>query len=145
MTRYFWGRNNLQSALSELVTTRNTGSRSNVVTVVKGIYQYHGGFRKANLSSLTENLTASFSPTFSPSTYNYSLAATNAEDEVKLTATLSGATILYSYGEVVDKQVASGVGETIPLNVGANVITIKVSKPSYDTVIYTITVTRAAS
>jgi hypothetical protein len=144
MTRYFWSRGNLSSAIAEAKTARAAGVRANTVAVAKGIGQYHGGFRKADLTSLTENLTASFVPSYSAGVYEYALAATNAEDEVTLTATLTGATILYTYGSEVDKEVASGVGETIPLDVGENAITIKVSKPSYDSVTYTLTITRAS-
>ncbi|GAI98356.1 unnamed protein product [marine sediment metagenome] len=55
-----------------------------------------------------------------------------------------GASIRYTYGATVNKVVASGVAETVALVVGANVVTIKVIKPGYGPVIYTLTITRAA-
>jgi hypothetical protein len=99
----------------------------------------------AALDSLTEDLFDDFSPAFRgypQPVYDYSLNASNSEDEVTLTATLDGATIKYSYGSVIDKLVASGVGETIPLEVGMNVVTITVEKAGYETTTYTITITR---
>jgi len=97
------------------------------------------------LDSLTENLFADFNPVFRgypQPVYNYSLNATNSEDAVTLTATLGGATIKYTYGSVVDKVVVSGMGETIPLEVGANVVTITVERAGYETTTYTVTITR---
>jgi hypothetical protein len=99
----------------------------------------------AALDSLTEDLFDDFTPAFRgypQPIYDYSLNASNSEDEVTLTATLDGATIKYSYGSVVDKIVASGVGETIPLEVGVNVVMITVEKPGYETSTYTVTITR---
>jgi hypothetical protein len=99
----------------------------------------------AALDSLTEDLFADLSPAFAgypQPVYDYSLNASNSEDEVTLTAVLDGATIKYSYGSVVDKVVASGVGETIPLEVGVNVVTIAVEKAGYETTTYTVTITR---
>jgi hypothetical protein len=97
------------------------------------------------LDSLTENLFADLNPVFRgypQPVYDYSLNASNSEDEVTLTATLDGATIKYSYGSVVDKEVPSGIGETIPLAIGTNVVTITVEKAGYETKNYTITITR---
>jgi hypothetical protein len=99
----------------------------------------------AALDSLTEDLFADFSPAFRgypQPVYGYSLNASNSENEFTLVATLDEATIKYSYGSVVDKVVASGAGETIPLALGANVVTIKVEKPGYETATYTVTITR---
>ena len=99
----------------------------------------------AALDSLTEDLFDDLSPAFSgypQPVYDYSLNASNSEDKVTLTATLPGATIKYTYGSVVDKVVASGVGETIPLALGANVVTLTVEKASYETTTYTVTITR---
>jgi hypothetical protein len=99
----------------------------------------------AALDSLTEDLFADFSPAFRgypQPVYDYSLNASNSENEVTLTATLEGATIKYTYGSVVDKVVASGVGETIPLEVGVNVVTITVEKAGYETTTYTVSITR---
>jgi len=100
---------------------------------------------QAALTSLTEDLFADFSPAFRgypQPVYNYPLNASNSEYEVTLTATLEGATIKYSYGSVADKVVASGVGENIPLEIGTNIITIRVEKVGYGTTTYTITITR---
>ncbi|MDD5500790.1 MAG: cadherin-like beta sandwich domain-containing protein [Candidatus Omnitrophica bacterium] len=97
------------------------------------------------LDSLTENLFADLNPVFRgypQPVYDYSLNASNSEDQVTLAATLDGATIKYSYGGVVDKEVPSGVGETIPLAIGANVVTITVEKAGYETKTYTVTITR---
>jgi hypothetical protein len=99
----------------------------------------------AVLDSLTENLFDDLSPVFRgypQPVYDYSLNASNSEDEVTLTATVDGTTIRYSYGGVIDKEVPSGVGETIPLALGANVVTITVEKAGYETSTYTITITR---
>lgn len=71
------------------------------------------------LDRLNENLFADLNPVFRgypQPVYDYSLNASNSEDEVTLTAALDGATIKYSYGGVIDKEVPSGVGETIPLS-----------------------------
>jgi hypothetical protein len=99
----------------------------------------------AVLDSLTEDLFDDLSPAFKgypQPIYNYSLNASNSENEVTLMATLGGATIKYSYGSVINKVVASGVGETIPLEVGTNVVTITVEKTGYETTTYTVTITR---
>ena len=100
----------------------------------------------ADLTSLTENLAADFAPTFSAGVYEYALAATNAEDSVTLTATLAGAIIVYYPNTPESVQVASGVGKTIVLDVGDNVIPIRVTDTdTFDVDNYTITVTRAAA
>jgi len=99
----------------------------------------------ASLDSLTEDLFDDLSPAFRgypQPVYDYSLNASNSEDEVTLTATLDGATIKYTYGIVVDKVVASGAGETILLALGANMVTITVEKAGYETTTYTVTITR---
>ena len=99
----------------------------------------------AVFDSLTEDLFDDLNPAFKgypQPIYGYSLNASNSEDEVTLTATLAGATIKYSYGSVVDKIVASGVGETIPLEVGTNLVTITVEKAGYETTTYIVTITR---
>ncbi|MDD5038585.1 MAG: cadherin-like beta sandwich domain-containing protein [Dehalococcoidales bacterium] len=99
----------------------------------------------AALDSLTEDLFDDISPVFRgypQPVYDYSLNASNSEDEVTLTATLPGATIRYSYGSVIDKVVASGVGETIPLEVGTNMVTITVEKAGHGVTTYTISITR---
>ena len=82
----------------------------------------------AKLTTLTDDLTASLDPTFDPDTYDYTLAATNAEDEVTFTATADGT--------------VSGAG-TIPLAVGPNLIQIYVSEAGKATTVYNILVTRA--
>lgn len=130
--------------MEEIKVARALGDRPDILAAAKAMLQDKGGYRMSDLDSLTENLTANFDPEFAAGVYEYSLAAENAEDEVNLTATLEEATILYSYGEVEDKEVESGVAETVPLAVGENVITIKVHQPGYGPVAYTITVTRAA-
>lgn len=97
------------------------------------------------LDSLTENLFADLNPVFRgypQPVYDYSLNASNSENEVTMTATLDGAMIKYSYGGVVDKEVPSGVGETIPLAIGTNVVAITVENAGYETKTYTITITR---
>ena len=99
----------------------------------------------AVLDSLTEDLFDDLSPAFKgypQPVYDYSLNASNSEDEVTLTATLDGATIRYSYSDVVDKEVPSGVGETIPLALGLNVVTMTVEKAGYETSTYTVNITR---
>lgn len=98
----------------------------------------------ANLADLTANLKAVPLPYYRFLHYDYALAATYKEDSVTLVATRAGATITYNYTDVVDKVVASGVGETIPLPVGVTVVTITVVIAGQDTGTYTITVTRAA-
>lgn len=102
----------------------------------------------ADLTSLTENLAADFAPAFSAEVYGYALAATNAENSVTLTATLAGGAILIVYYPAPGPAdpVASGVGKTIVLDVGANVIPIRVTDmDTWDIDDYTITVTRAAA
>jgi hypothetical protein len=118
--------------------------RADALLAVQFLLQYQEGYGQSDLTTLTENVAADFVPAVAAGTYEYTLATTNAEDSVTLTATLAGASIRYTYGAEVNKVVASGVGEAIALNVGANVITIKVIKPGYGPVVYTLTVTRAA-
>jgi hypothetical protein len=99
----------------------------------------------AVLDSLTEDLFDDLNPVFRgypQPVYDYFLNASNSEDEVTLMATLDSATIRYSYGSIVDKEVASGAGETISLSLGANVVKISVEKAGYETTTYTITITR---
>lgn len=99
----------------------------------------------ATLDSLTEDITDDFNPVFQglpQPIFTYTLNASPTESEVTLTATRPGATILYSYGSVVDKSVPSGTGETIPLAYGDNVVSIKVQEAGYTDSEYTITVTR---
>jgi hypothetical protein len=99
----------------------------------------------AVLDSLTENLLADLAPAFAgypQPVFDYTLGANDTESEVTFVATLSGATIKYSYGSTVDKEVPSGVGETIPLATGDNAVTIKVQKAGYVDSQYNITVTR---
>lgn len=102
-----------------------------------------GGGASAELSSLTENLTASISPALVSGTYEYALAASYAEDQVTLNAALDGATIKYSYGTTTNEVVVSGVDKSIPLGIGTTVITISVEKAGFTTKAYTLTVTRA--
>jgi predicted 3-demethylubiquinone-9 3-methyltransferase (glyoxalase superfamily) len=99
---------------------------------------------QANLTSLTENLTAGFTPAFEGSTYTYSLAASTDEYGVELTATLEGATITYTYRGQSDKVVSSGTIESVPLEVGDNIITIQVAKEGMQTATYTLTITKTA-
>jgi hypothetical protein len=98
------------------------------------------------LTSLTEDLTAGFSPTFAGGTLTYSLAATNAEAAVELTATLADGTITYYDADHPDGSVvASGVAHSINLEVGANTVIINVALDGYGSRDYRLTITRAAA
>lgn len=83
----------------------------------------------AQLTTLTEDLDASLVPAFSASTYEYTLAATNAEDEVTFATTAAGTVT------------GDGVHQ---LAIGANMIRIYVSEPGKATTIYKIQVNRAS-
>ena len=105
-----------------------------------------------NLTALTENVTANFAPAFAVDTYEYTLDATNAEDEVDITATSANAEVIeIHYAEGADPadedfeivEAVSGEAETIPLEVGENIIKIVVKRIGSATSTYTITVTRA--
>lgn len=144
MTRQIWTSADRAVIVADLNSARNAGNRANGLIALKALVQKPGDFRQSDLTTLTENITANLVPALVAGTYVYTLAATSIESSVTLTATLAGATILYTYGATVNKSVASGVGEAVALTTGANVVTIKVSKPGYGSVTYTITVTRAA-
>ncbi len=144
MTRVFWTPEDRAVLVADLKTARATGVRVDIVDVFKAMLQYHGGYRQSDLTGLTEDLAADFVPAFETGIYEYALAATNLEASVTLTATLAGATILYYPGTEDEDEVASGVGKPIALEIGANVIPIRVHLAGYGTVNYTITVTRAA-
>ena len=110
--------------------------------VVSELEAMEGGV--AELAGLTENLAGSFNPSLAAGVYAYALTASFLETSVTLNAVMAGATIKYSYGEVSDKEVASGVDETIALSVGVTTISISVALVGYDSNTYTITVTRLA-
>ncbi len=100
----------------------------------------------ADLDNLVENLAADLNPGFVAGTYTYVLAAANAEANITLTASLAGATaITYFPGTVNEEVIASGNGKEITLNVGANEITIRITKAGMAAANYSITVTRAAA
>jgi len=82
----------------------------------------------AKLTSLSEDLDASLSPTFDPDVFEYTLEATNEEDEVEITTTADGT--------------VTGDG-VIPLAVGPNLIQIYVSDTGKATTVYNILITRA--
>ncbi len=145
MTRLAWTTEQKATFVSDRKTAVASKVKADALLAAKFLLQYQSGYGCSDLTTLTENVAASFVPSFAAGTYVYTLAATNAEDSVTLTATLAGASIRYTYGSTVNEVVASGSGKAIALSVGANVITIKVLKSGYGPVVYTITVTRAAS
>jgi len=98
----------------------------------------------ALLTGLTENLAASFVPAFATATLDYTLAATNLEAAVTITATFAGATLtFYDPDHPTGSVVASGAGHVVNLAVGVNIIVIKVVKATLGTRHYRIVVTRA--
>jgi len=144
MTKLIWSSENRATLVSDRKTAEAANVRADALEAVKFLLQYQSGYGQSDLTTLTENLTAGFVPAVAAGVYEYTLAATNPESSVTLTATLAGASIRYSYGATVNKVVASGVGEAVALNVGANVVTIKVLKSGYGPVVYKLTITRAA-
>ena len=144
MTKLTWTPEQKATLVSDRKTAVLANLRDDAVLAGKFLLQYQSGYGQSDLTTLTENLAAEFVPAVAAGVYEYTLAATNLEDAVELTATLTGASIRYTYGATVNKLVASGVAETVALIVGANVVTIKVLKPGYGPVIYTLTITRAA-
>ncbi|MBA7477667.1 hypothetical protein ES707_13081 [subsurface metagenome] len=144
MTKLTWTPEQKATLVSDRKTAVLAKLRDDAVLAGKFLLQYQSGYGQSDLTTLTENLTAEFVPAVAAGVYEYTLAATNPEATVELTATLTGASIRYTYGATVNKLVASGVAETVALVVGANVVTIKVLKPGYGPVIYTLTITRAA-
>lgn len=145
MTRLIWTPEQRATLVSDRKTAVLAKDRDDAILAGKFIVQYQCGYGQSDLATLTENLTAEFVPAFAAGVYEYTLAATNVESSVDLTATLANANIRYSYGTTVNKLVASGVAETVALEVGANVVTIKVLKPGLGPVIYKLTITRAAA
>jgi len=145
MTKLAWTPEQKATLVSDRKTAVLANSRDDAVLAGKFLLQYQSGYGQSELATLTEDLTAEFVPAIAAGVYEYTLAATNLEDTVTLTATLAGASIRYTYGAVVNKVVASGVGEAVALDVSANVVTIKVLKPGYGPVIYTLTITRASA
>ena len=144
MTKLIWTSENRATFVSDRETALAAKSRADALLAVKFLLQYQSGYGQSDLTSLTEDLAADFVPAFAAGVYEYTLAATNPEASVTLTATLADASIRYTYGATVNKVVASGVGEAVALNVGENVVTIKVLKPGYGPVIYKLTITRAS-
>ena len=144
MTKLAWTPEQKATLVSDRETAVLAKSRDDAVLAGKFLLQYQSGYGPSDLTTLAENITAEFVPAVAAGVYEYTLAATNVEDEVGLTATLTGASIRYTYGATVNKVVESGVAETVALTVGANVVTIKVLVPGLGPVIYTLTITRAA-
>ena len=144
MSKLAWTPEQKATLVGDRKTAVLANKRDDAVLAGKFLIQYQSGYGQSDLTSLTENLTADFVPAFAAGVYEYALAATNPEASVDLTATLTGANIRYTYGATENKLVASGVAETVALTVGENVVTIKVLKPGYGPVIYTLTITRAA-
>ena len=144
MTKLTWTPEQKATFVSDRKTAVLANLRADAVLAGKFLFQYQSGYGQSDLTSLTESLTADFVPAFAAGVYEYTLAATNPEASVDLTATLAGASIRYTYGATVNKLVASGVAETVALTVGENVVTIKVLAPGYGPVIYTLTITRAS-
>ena len=144
MAKLTWTPEQKATLVSDRKTAVLANLRDDAVLAGKFLLQYQSGYGQSDLTTLTENITADFIPIVAAGVYEYALAATNAENTVTLTATLAGASIRYTYGATVNKVVASGAGEAVALDVGANVVTIKVLVPGYGPVIYTLTITRAA-
>lgn len=145
MTRLAWTPAQVATFVSDRKTAEAAKVKADALLALKFLLQYQCEYGKSDLTTLTENVAAAFVPAIAAGTYIYTLATTNVEASVTLTATLTGASIRYTYGAEVNKVVASGVGEAVALSVGANVITIKVLKSGYGPVVYTLTVTRAAA
>ncbi len=145
MTRLAWTSGQIATLASDRKTAEAAKVKADALLAVKFLLQYQSEYGKSDLTTLTENVAAAFSPAIAAGTYVYTLATTNIEASVTLTATLAGASIRYTYGAEVNKVVASGAGEAVAVSVGANVVTIKVLKPGYGPVVYTLTITRALS
>ena len=144
MTKLTWTPEQKATLVSDRKTAVLAKLRDDSILAGKFLLQYQSGYGQSDLTTLTEDIAAEFVPAVAAGVYEYTLAATNLEDSVTLTATLAGASIRYTYGATVNKLVASGVGEAVPLEVGDNIVTIKVLKPGLGPVIYTLTITRAA-
>ena len=145
MTKLTWTPEQRATLVSDRETAEAAKIKADALLAVKFLLQYQSGYGQSDLTSLEETLEpGDFVPAFAAGVYEYALAAGSAEASVTLTATLVGASIRYTYGAEVNKVVVSGVGEVVALNVGANVVTIKVLRPGYGPVIYTLTITRAS-
>ncbi|HYE67680.1 MAG TPA: clostripain, partial [Anaerovoracaceae bacterium] len=96
------------------------------------------------LTSLTENLSASFDPAFFGSVYSYNIEAAAIESAINLTPTLDGAVITWDVDTDLNgaQAVTSGSIAAIPLETGDNIITIHVEKAGYTAKDYVITVFR---
>jgi hypothetical protein len=92
----------------------------------------------ANLADLTVD-NGDLNPAFSPETESYTVTVVNSVNAVTVTGTPAepGAGVAYLKG-------GESVSNPIPLEVGDNVITVRVSAPEGDTKDYILTVNRAA-
>jgi gliding motility-associated-like protein len=121
-----------------IVVTAQDGSTTGTYTVTVD----RPALTAVTLNSLTLS-TGSLAPTFDSQTFSYVSAVGNATTSLTVTATTSDATATLTVnGTTVGSGTPSG---PIDLQVGANVITVKVTAQSGLTTTYTITVARAAS
>jgi hypothetical protein len=99
------------------------------------------------LSTLTEDLAASFNPAFASGIHTYTLDAAGSENTVNIKPTSDDSTTI-TWDVNTDEQlnpttINYGATARIPLAVGVNVVTIHVERAGYAPSDYVITVTRA--
>ncbi|HYE60127.1 MAG TPA: cadherin-like beta sandwich domain-containing protein [Candidatus Kapabacteria bacterium] len=129
-----------ENTITIVVKAENQTQRTYTVRVTR---QQPARSNNAVLSSLTENISGSFSPAFTANTLTYTLSAQAGESAVILTPTAShtGATVT-----VNNQTVARGQTISVPLQTGSNTIRIVVTAEDGQTQrTYTVTANRAAA
>ncbi|MBD8499461.1 cadherin-like beta sandwich domain-containing protein [Paenibacillus arenosi] len=122
--------------ITVVVTAENGTKKTYTVTVTRATPPLSSN---ADLSGLTLS-AGTLSPTFASGTLSYTADVANSVAELDVTPTVaeSKATVT-----VNGMAVASGNAHRVPLNVGANPITVVVTAEDGTTKTYTVTVTRA--
>ncbi|SEG73884.1 cadherin-like beta sandwich domain-containing protein [Paenibacillus sp. UNC499MF] len=121
----------------EVTAQDGTTKKTYTVTVTRAAASYN-----ANLSNLTLS-TGPLNLPFASGTTSYTAGVANNVTSVNVTPTLADGTATL---KVNGSTVASGSPSSVPLNVGANTITVLVTAQDGTTQkTYTVTVTRAAS
>ncbi|MEK3910176.1 cadherin-like beta sandwich domain-containing protein [Paenibacillus sp. FSL H7-0331] len=119
-----------------VVTAQDNSTRTYTVTVNRAAPS-----NNADLSNLMLD-QGTLSPAFASGTISYTGAVAYPVSSLKVTPTLADNT---STLKVNGNTVTSGNAATVPLNVGANTVTVVVTAEDNSTKTYTVTVSRAAS
>ncbi|WP_240417189.1 cadherin-like beta sandwich domain-containing protein [Paenibacillus periandrae] len=124
------------NTVTVVVTAQDNSTRTYTVTVNRAAPS-----NNADLSNLMLD-QGTLSPAFASGTISYTGAVAYPVSSLKVTPTLADNT---STLKVNGNTVTSGNAATVPLNVGANTVTVVVTAQDNSTKTYTATVSRAAS